>query len=353
MRELKVVGLDVDGKRIICESDDAEREVHPARRRPATRRRARRQVRIQPIPTRCRGSKRAESQGDSSEDSRGRIRRAGRGVGRCRRRPSRAVRPSGAAGTLARGRAGNRRPPGSRRRSRGAHAAGDRHDGAGLARTRPRRHQLGRVAQRGRSLDGAAVLEGRSLGERRALPLHAGCARRHGDGVRRRRMRTDRPRLRPATAAAGGAGRPAGGRGARTTGPGRNRYPSHAKPARTPRARKGKPPVPAWEDVLLGVRSSGQAANRASSASSASQAPATPTPRPSTNHRNTGVARQPHTVGASPPTATRLRPTATSGWTRINPILSTTTAAAVTIATNAATARPVPHGVASSVIGPI
>jgi hypothetical protein len=25
-----------------------------------------------------------------------------------------------------------------------------------------------------------------------------------------------------------------------------------------PRARKGKPAVPAWEDVLLGVRSSGQ-----------------------------------------------------------------------------------------------
>ncbi|HEX2284632.1 MAG TPA: septation protein SepH, partial [Mycobacterium sp.] len=25
-----------------------------------------------------------------------------------------------------------------------------------------------------------------------------------------------------------------------------------------PRTRKGKPPVPAWEDVLLGVRSSGQ-----------------------------------------------------------------------------------------------
>jgi hypothetical protein len=30
------------------------------------------------------------------------------------------------------------------------------------------------------------------------------------------------------------------------------------KPARTPRPRKGKPPVPAWEDVLLGVRSGGQ-----------------------------------------------------------------------------------------------
>ena len=31
--------------------------------------------------------------------------------------------------------------------------------------------------------------------------------------------------------------------------------PAEPKP---PRARKGKPPVPAWEDVLLGVRSSGQ-----------------------------------------------------------------------------------------------
>ena len=31
-----------------------------------------------------------------------------------------------------------------------------------------------------------------------------------------------------------------------------------AKPPRTARAPKGKPPVPAWEDVLLGVRSSGQ-----------------------------------------------------------------------------------------------
>jgi hypothetical protein len=34
--------------------------------------------------------------------------------------------------------------------------------------------------------------------------------------------------------------------------------PAPPKPARTQRARKGKPPVPAWEDVLLGVRSSGQ-----------------------------------------------------------------------------------------------
>jgi hypothetical protein len=34
--------------------------------------------------------------------------------------------------------------------------------------------------------------------------------------------------------------------------------PEPPKPARTARTRKGKPPVPAWEDVLLGVRSSGQ-----------------------------------------------------------------------------------------------
>jgi hypothetical protein len=34
--------------------------------------------------------------------------------------------------------------------------------------------------------------------------------------------------------------------------------PEPSKPARTPRPRKGKPPVPAWEDVLLGVRSGGR-----------------------------------------------------------------------------------------------
>ncbi|MFL6082699.1 MAG: DUF3071 domain-containing protein, partial [Mycobacterium sp.] len=31
-----------------------------------------------------------------------------------------------------------------------------------------------------------------------------------------------------------------------------------ASAPKPPRARKGKPPVPAWEDVLLGVRSGGQ-----------------------------------------------------------------------------------------------
>ena len=56
-------------------------------------------------------------------------------------------------------------------------------------------------------------------------------------------------------------------------------------------------------------------------ARSTSQPAATPTPLPSTNHRHTGRARQPHTVGASPPTATRFSPTASSGCTRVRPRL--------------------------------
>ncbi len=59
--------------------------------------------------------------------------------------------------------------------------------------------------------------------------------------------------------------------------------------------------------------------------------------------------RHPHTVGANPPTATRLSPTANSGCTRVNPTLSTMIAAAVTAATNAATVKPIAHGVESSV----
>jgi hypothetical protein len=40
--------------------------------------------------------------------------------------------------------------------------------------------------------------------------------------------------------------------------PGAAPEPAPAPAPQPPRARKGKPPVPAWEDVLLGVRSSGQ-----------------------------------------------------------------------------------------------
>lgn len=43
-------------------------------------------------------------------------------------------------------------------------------------------------------------------------------------------------------------------------------------------------------------------------ASSASHPATTPTPDPSTNQRHTGRCRQPHTVGANPPTATINQP---------------------------------------------
>ena len=74
MRELKVVGLDVDGKRIICESDDSsEKFILRAddRLRAAVRGD---HVRLEPNPDRGRGPKRAASQRDSGQDPRGRIR---------------------------------------------------------------------------------------------------------------------------------------------------------------------------------------------------------------------------------------------------------------------------------------
>ena len=45
-------------------------------------------------------------------------------------------------------------------------------------------------------------------------------------------------------------------------------------------------------------------------ANSATQPQATPTPAPNTNQRHPGLLRQPHTVGATPPTATMIRPVA-------------------------------------------
>ena len=258
MRELKVVGLDVDGKRIICESDDpSEKFILRAddRLRAAVRgdRTGASQTQV-----RCRGSKRAASQGDSSQDSRRRIRRAGRGSSRRRHLPGGAVRPSGPAGTFSRRRAGNRGAPRPRRRTRGAHAAGDHHVGADRARPRPRLHQLGRVAQRGRPLDGAAVMAGRTFRQRRPFPVHPRRARWHGHRVRRRRLRADRSRFRPA-AAAGGAGRASSTFEEPVPPVQVEEEPAPAEARAHPtRSRKGKPPVPAWEDVLLGVRSSGQ-----------------------------------------------------------------------------------------------
>lgn len=77
----------------------------------------------------------------------------------------------------------------------------------------------------------------------------------HGDGDRPRRcsQRAHRPKLQPPAAATGAGGRTRLRR-ACTLAPAGETEHKHP-PARS---RRGKPPVPAWEDVLLGVRSSGQ-----------------------------------------------------------------------------------------------
>ena len=268
MRELKVVGLDVDGKRIICEgADSGEKFILRADDRLRAAVRGDR-IRRQPTPTRRRGPKRAEPQGDSGQDSRGRIRRAGRGGGRRRHRAGRAVRPPGAAGTLARRRAGNRLAPGARRRPRGAHAARDRHDRAGVARPRPRVARAGTPGAT-RTAAGPCSWRGRPAGPTTSRTSASRPAR---TAARRRRSTTppaelidpnfDTAPLRPVAPVPQLATRQQPAQPpAQYAEPDRRRArsrPAARQPARPARARKRKPEVPAWEDVLLGVRSGSQ-----------------------------------------------------------------------------------------------
>ena len=270
-------------------------------------------------------------------------------VRRGRHRPGRAVRPSGAAGALPGRRAGNRRPSRARRRPVGADAAGDRHHGAGGAWPGPRRHARGtRGATRtaagpcrwaGRP---AAPTTSRTSGSRPGA--HGGTVTAVDDAA----SELIDPELRPPAAAAGGAGRPARLRRAPTTAIAGRRSAGTRARAGTGGAAETRPepaalraaPRPPRQALGRGAgvggraargalqrRSADDASAPAAIASSASHAPATPTPAPSTNQRSTGVCRHPHTVGARPPTATRLSPTASSGCTRIRPRLSTTTAA--------------------------
>ena len=259
MRELKVVGLDVDGKRIICESDESgEKYILRAddRLRAALRgdRAASSQTQIDvEVPTLLR-PKEIQAKIRSGASIEQVAAAAGVDVA-----TGRAVCPSGIAGALPRSRAGNRGAPGACRRSRGPDAAGDGDRRAGGARARSRCHQLGRVAQRGRSLDRAAGLEGRPVGQCRAFPVHPGRARRHRHGGRRPRLRADRSRTSPGRCA---RCRRSPNSTSKTTGAAVAPEPVEPieppEAPKPPRARKGKPPVPAWEDVLLGVRSGGQ-----------------------------------------------------------------------------------------------
>ncbi len=97
--------------------------------------------------------------------------------------------------------------------------------------------------------------------------------------------------------------------------------PAQAVPLPNPRSRRPphRPSRPPRLDAVSRPSRPGRTCCSASAqadsanAASANQAPRTPTPAPRTNQRNTRVRRHPQKVGASPPTATMLRPTASSG----------------------------------------
>ena len=185
MRELKVVGLDVDGKRIICETDDSGEKF------------------ILRSDDRLRAAVRGEKTGSSQPQSDTEV------PSMLRPKEIQAKIRAGASIEQVASAAGVDIERGQRfanpvllERSRAAELATAAHpvlaDGpsvltlletvttALVARgLDPDATQLGRVAQRGRPLDRADGLEGRHVRQRRALPVHAGRAWRHRDRVRR------------------------------------------------------------------------------------------------------------------------------------------------------------------------
>ena len=268
MRELKVVGLDVDGKRIICETADSGEKFIL---RPDDRLRAALsgdRAAASPTQVDVEVPNVLTPQGDSGQDPRGRIRRAGRERGgRRRRRVERFAHPV------------------LLERSRAAELATAAHpvlaDGPAVLtlletvttalvvpRPRPRRHDVGRLAQRGRPLDRPAGVEGGPVGQRRPLPLHA----RARTAARRRRSTTPRPSSSTPTStgpplrsvAPVPDTRPVAARARRhpsraAPGPGPRAAPTAQAPAaEAPHAASARPEVPGWEDVLLGVRSGTQ-----------------------------------------------------------------------------------------------
>ena len=159
----------------------------------------------------------------------------------------------------------------------------------------------------------------------------------HGD--RRSCQRTDRPRVRAATAPSR-RGSPAGVRAART----------HPTPAPAPAASetpRQQPAAPARKaqagGACLGRRAARRAHQRRPLAQHQRQhrrpASGHTAAAPRTNQRRTGRLRQSHNVGARPPTATRFSPMDTTGFTRLIPRLRTTIAVAMTAATKAATSQ--------------
>jgi len=193
MRELKLVGLDADGKHIICEvtalltgsscrptTDSGPRCVVTRQRRINRSSISKSSTDAEPkeIQAKIRAGASVEQVAAASGSDIARIRRFAHPVLLERYR----------AAELATAAA-----PSSRRRPRGADLCSeDCQHRLGLAWPRPRRAQLGRLAQRGRPLDGATCVEGRTLRQHRAFLLRPGRPRRNGHRARRRCQRAHR-----------------------------------------------------------------------------------------------------------------------------------------------------------------
>ncbi|EUA30209.1 hypothetical protein I553_4466 [Mycobacterium xenopi 4042] len=257
-----------------------------------------------------RGRQHAQPQRDSVPDSRGRIRRAGGRGDRRRDRPDPAVRPPGAVGTGPGRRAGNHGASRARRRSRGGDTAGDGQRRIGRAWARPDSTSW----DAWRSDDGRWTVQlawkaGRSdnVAHFRFSPgAHGGTVTAIDDAASELiDPDFDRPLRRW------------------------RRWPNSI--STIPRRRRRHPlpgtPTPAGTRSArqaTGSRVGGRVAGRA-----LRRKPLGPTQRrqreqrhpgarhtdgrPSTNQRSTGVWRQPHNVGASPPAATMFSPTANTG----------------------------------------
>src|ERR1700744_1159469 len=206
MRELKMVGLDADGKYILCEGDDpAETFKLPADDRLRALLRGESGPPEQPqldiqvtnmlspkeIQARIRAGASVEQVAAASGSDITRIRRFAHPVLLARYRAAELAtaapprRAAGRAGAPPRRRAGNGAPPDAGRRPGGADPAGNGDRGLGGTRPRPRQAQLGRVARRGQSVDGTAHMASRPFGERGALRLRPWRPRRYRQRDRR------------------------------------------------------------------------------------------------------------------------------------------------------------------------
>ena len=234
MRELKVVGLDADGKNIICEGGGSgeqfklpvdDRLKAAVRGEAATPDQPALDIEVtnllspKEIQARIRSGASVEQVAAASGSDIARIRRFAHPVLLERSRAAELA--TAAHPLLADG-------------PSGAHAPGDRLHRAGGTRPQPGQAGLGRLAQRGRPLDRAACVAGRPIRQPRALPLHSRRPRRNRDRDGRPGQRADRPGLQAPAAAAGAGGPPRVRRAHGDRRPGRPELPKPPKPRPPP-----------------------------------------------------------------------------------------------------------------------